>query len=91
MMTNKTVCIDLDGTLIHYEEWQGEEHFGHLLPGASDATKILHEKGWYIIIYTTRANKSILTKSFNVASGFCFVIKMQLIHLGAIVFQYSSE
>lgn len=62
MMNNKTVCIDLDGTLIHYEEWQGEEHFGHLLPGASDATKILHEKGWYIIIYTTRANKSILTK-----------------------------
>lgn len=62
MMTNKTVCIDLDGTLIHYEEWQGEEHFGLLLPGASDATKILHEKGWYIIIYTTRANKSILTK-----------------------------
>lgn len=62
MMTNKTVCIDLDGTLIHYEEWLGEEHFGHLLPGASDATKILHEKGWYIIIYTTRANKSILTK-----------------------------
>lgn len=40
MKTNKTVCIDLDGTLIHYEEWQGEEHFGHLLPGASDATKI---------------------------------------------------
>lgn len=62
MMINKTVCIDLDGTLIHYEEWQGEEHFGHVLPGASDATKILHEKGWYIIIYTTRANKSILTK-----------------------------
>lgn len=62
MTTNKTVCIDLDGTLIHYEEWLGEEHFGHLLPGASDATKILHEKGWYIIIYTTRANKSILTK-----------------------------
>lgn len=62
MMTNKTVCIDLDGTLIHYEEWQGEEHFGQVLSGASDATKKLHEKGWYIIIYTTRANKSILTK-----------------------------
>ena len=62
MMTNKTVCIDLDGTLIHYEEWQGEEHFGQVLSGASDATKKLHEKGWYIIIYTTRANKSILTR-----------------------------
>lgn len=61
-MNRKTVCIDLDGTLVHYEEWQGEEHFGKVLPGASVATKALHDKGWFIIIYTTRSNKTILSK-----------------------------
>ena len=61
-MNRKTVCIDLDGTLVHYEEWQGEEHFGKVLLGASTATKALHEKGWFIIIYTTRSNKTILSK-----------------------------
>lgn len=60
-MNRKTICIDLDGTLAHYEEWQGEEHFGKVLPGASAATKALHEKGWFIIIYTTRSNKTILS------------------------------
>lgn len=58
----KTICIDLDGTLTHFEEWKGEEYFGQVLPGASTATKTLHEKGWFIIIYTTRANKSILVR-----------------------------
>lgn len=60
-MNKKTVCIDLDGTLVHYEEWQGEEHFGEVLPGASTATKALRKNGWFIIIYTTRSNKSILS------------------------------
>ena len=41
-MTKKTICIDIDGTLIHYEDWQGENHFGQLLPGSSDAMKKLH-------------------------------------------------
>lgn len=61
-MTKKTICIDIDGTLIRYEDWQGENHFGQLLPGASDAMKKLHEEGWFIIIYSTRANKGILEK-----------------------------
>lgn len=61
-MTKKTICIDIDGTLIHYEDWQGENHFGQLLPGSSDAMKKLHEEGWFIIIYSTRANKGILEK-----------------------------
>ena len=56
-MSNKTICIDIDGTLVHYEEWKGEEHFGGIIEGASSATHKLHENGWYIIIYSTRANK----------------------------------
>ena len=29
-MHNKTICIDLDGTICQYTEWKGETHFGHV-------------------------------------------------------------
>lgn len=64
-MLNKTVCIDIDGTLVHYEEWQGEEYFGTIISGAASATKKLHENGWYIIIYSTRANKKLIANFLN--------------------------
>ena len=50
-MSSKTICIDIDGTLVHYEEWKGEEHFGGIIEGAVSATHKLHKNGWYIIIY----------------------------------------
>jgi hypothetical protein len=53
----KTICVDIDGTLVHYEEWQGDNHFGEILPGAVDAMRQLREDGWFIIIYTTRGNR----------------------------------
>ena len=58
----KTVCVDIDGTLVHYEKWQGDNHFGKLVPGAAEAMKTLKEKGWFIIIYTTRGNKEAVRK-----------------------------
>ena len=61
-MSNKTICIDIDGTLVHYDEWKGEEHFGGIIEGASSATHKLHENGWYIIIYSTRANKELISR-----------------------------
>lgn len=61
-MSNKTICIDIDGTLVHYDEWKGEEHFGGIIEGASSATHKLHEDGWYIIIYSTRANKELISR-----------------------------
>lgn len=61
-MSNKTICIDIDGTLVHYEEWKGEEHFGVIIEGAASATHKLHENGWYIIIYSTRANKELISR-----------------------------
>lgn len=61
-MSNKTICIDIDGTLVHYEEWKGEKHFGAIVEGASSATHKLHENGWYIIIYSTRANKELISR-----------------------------
>lgn len=61
-MRSKTVCIDIDGTLVHYDEWKGEENFGSMIDGASSATRKLHEKGWYIIIFSTRSNKKYISK-----------------------------
>lgn len=61
-MSNKTICIDIDGTLVHYEEWKGEEYFGGIIEGAAFATHKLHENGWYIIIYSTRANKELISR-----------------------------
>ena len=64
-MDSKTVCIDIDGTLVHFEDWKGETHFGGVIDGASAATRMLHENGWYIIIYTTRANKKLIADYLN--------------------------
>lgn len=61
-MCSKTVCIDIDGTLVHYDEWKGEQYFGSMIDGASSATRKLHEKGWYIIIFSTRSNKNYISK-----------------------------
>jgi hypothetical protein len=51
----KTICIDLDGTIAQYTEWQGEDHFGDPIPGVQAALRQLKEGGWTIIVYTTRA------------------------------------
>lgn len=61
----KTICIDIDGTLVHYEEWQGEKHFGEIIDGSTKAMHELHERGWFIIIYTTRSCKDVLSKFLN--------------------------
>lgn len=58
---SKTICIDLDGTIIHYEEWVNEEHFPELVPNVSLVLNELKEKGWLIIIYTTRSNKELIS------------------------------
>jgi len=53
----KTVAIDLDGTLATYDGWQGEDHFGRLRPNAKEVLQALQEKGYQIIIWTTRGDK----------------------------------
>lgn len=67
----KTICIDIDGTIVHYTDWVDEKHFGKVLSGAPEATQQLHRKGWYIIIYTTRADKKT-TGKFLSDNGFYF-------------------
>lgn len=57
----KTIAIDFDGVLADYiKGYQGKDVFGAPIPGADNATKVLKENGWRIIIYTTRPNTEAL-------------------------------
>lgn len=57
----KTICIDIDGTICQYTEWVVASHFGKVLPGAKEAIEKLHNEGWYIIIFSTRADKNVIS------------------------------
>jgi hydroxymethylpyrimidine pyrophosphatase-like HAD family hydrolase len=59
-MKNKIICVDLDGTIAHYDNWKGESHFGEPLPNVSKILSALKLDNWIIIIYTTRANKELV-------------------------------
>lgn len=56
----KTICIDIDGTISHFIEWQGATVFGEVLPGAVENIQRLKNTGYFIIIYTTRADKNAI-------------------------------
>ena len=59
----KTICIDFDGVIHDYSnDYQGKDVFGDMIPNADNGTQVLHEKGWKIIIYTTRPKTPALEK-----------------------------
>jgi hydroxymethylpyrimidine pyrophosphatase-like HAD family hydrolase len=61
LMKNKIICIDLDGTIANYNDWQGELHFGEPLPNVSKILNALKLDKWIIIIYTIRANIELVS------------------------------
>jgi len=56
---NKSVAVDLDGTLAQYDGWKGIDHIGDPLPGAKEFLTALKDKGYSIEIYTTRCNSHV--------------------------------
>lgn len=58
----KTICIDIDGTISHYIEWVDSKTFGEVLPHCAETIHHLKADGWYVIIYTTRADKGEIKK-----------------------------
>jgi len=58
----RTVCIDIDGTISRYIEWVDAKTFGEVLPHCAETIHHLKADGWYVIIYTTRADKDEITK-----------------------------
>jgi len=60
MTHQKYVCVDLDGTIAHYEGWVGETHFGEPTSGVQAALERVRAAGWKIIIHTTRGNRELI-------------------------------
>jgi len=58
----KTIAVDLDGTILEYGGWKGHSRFGKPLPGAKEALQKLKERGFVIIIWTTRDNKEEIAR-----------------------------
>lgn len=58
----RTVCIDIDGTISRYIDWVDAKTFGEVLPHCAETIHHLKADGWFVIIYTTRADKNEITK-----------------------------
>lgn len=48
------VCVDLNGVLDAYTGWRGPEHWDAPRPGAEDFLRALGERGFRVVIFTTR-------------------------------------
>lgn len=48
------VCVDLNGVLDAYTGWRGPEHWDDPRPGAEEFLRELHERGFRVVIFTTR-------------------------------------
>jgi hypothetical protein len=48
------VCVDLNGVLDGYAGWQGADHFDPPRAGARSFLEALRERGYRIVIFTTR-------------------------------------
>jgi hypothetical protein len=48
------VCVDLNGVLDAYTGWQGAAHFDPPRPGARSFLEALRDRGYRIVIFTTR-------------------------------------
>jgi hypothetical protein len=48
------VCVDLNGVLDAYAGWQGSDHFDPPRPGARLFLEALRNRGYRVVIFTTR-------------------------------------
>ena len=55
-----TICVDFDGTLSEYDGWQCSDVCGLPIPGAVETIREWHDIGHTIIIFTCRADTSIV-------------------------------
>ena len=59
----KTICIDFDGVIHDYSKgWLGVDVFTKPIDGASEFTHALKNRGWVIILHTTRKDSPKLRK-----------------------------
>lgn len=63
--TKKTICVDLDGTILSYDGYKGPDIFGEPLPGARRAMEMLKEYGFEIIIHTCRRETDLISAALK--------------------------
>ena len=56
----KVLAVDVDGTLLQYDGWKGEAHYGKPNPGMKELLDAVKAAGWTIVIWTTRGSKGAL-------------------------------
>jgi hypothetical protein len=52
-------CVDLNGVLDAYTGWKGADHFDPPRPGAREFLDALCQRGYQIIIFTTRYDEDV--------------------------------
>lgn len=60
-MKINVVCLDFDGVINEYPGWQGEGFAkinGKPVEGAKEAIKSLRDKGWLVLVHSTRCSYS---------------------------------
>lgn len=58
----KVLAIDVDGTLLSYDGWKGEAHYGEPNPGMPALLEKVRAAGWVIVIWTTRKGGAALRR-----------------------------
>lgn len=56
----KVLAVDLDGTLLQYDGWKGDAHYGAPNPGMRAVLQRVKDAGWTIVIWTTRGSKAAI-------------------------------
>lgn len=50
----KTLICDIDGVILRFDGFKGNDIFDDAIEGAEETLKLLHDKGWYIMLFTSR-------------------------------------
>lgn len=64
-----SICVDIDGTLLSYDRWRGQDHFGDAIDGAVEFMQRFREAGWHIILLTARLADSVVAEDVE-GNGF---------------------
>lgn len=71
----KWLAVDLDGTLLTYDSFQGHNVFGGVVTEVHRAMEARHNEGWNIAIFTARADTvehAMMVREYLISSGIGF-------------------
>lgn len=64
-MKKQHFAIDLDGTLLKYDGWKGEDHFGEPIKGARQWVEKKLRDGHAVTVFTTRTNFQAVSEALQ--------------------------